>query len=211
MTNRCFNIAPVANRRIQASLRLWRKELSDFFGVSIPVPNVFLLRSRKEFDAVAHPEKSSPRWMVGHADGRSIFILDPQAYTKHSDHTDPAKFWLTLKHEYVHIAMRNFCGHNRPKWLSEGLACALAGQIKTAPSKSVLLTLPRYWNTEDSHLYQVGTFWTKLLLEKRGKKRLLVFLRSVNFFTPATEYQAAFKKFAGVPCTRAGLSSLLNV
>lgn len=211
MINRCFSVVPVINRRIQTSLQLWQKELTEFFGVSAPIPNVFLLRSRKEFDAVAHPESVSPRWMVGRANGHSIFILDPKAYTKYSDHTDPAKFWLTLKHEYVHIAMKHFCGHNRPKWLSEGLACTLAKQIIKVPSPQLLLKLPRYWNKEDDDIYRVGAFWTKLLLEQRGKKRLLIFLRSVGYFTRPAEYQAAFKKFAGVPCTRAGLLSLLNL
>lgn len=211
MTNRCFTVTSVTNRRIQTVLRHWQGELTEFFGVPTPTPNVFLLRSRKEFDALAHPEGASHQWMVGRADGHSIFILDPQAYTKHSNHTDPKKFWLTLKHEYVHIAMRHWCGHQRPKWLSEGLACTLADQIKNVPPKQILLKLPRYWNTEDSDLYRVGTFWTKFLLQRRGKKRLLTFLRSLGYFTPPAHYQAAFKKFAGVPCTRAGLSLLLDL
>lgn len=193
MTNHFFKIQYIKDdKRLNNFLKKSQKELSVFFGIKIYFPSVFFITSRKQYDDIW--KTKSKDWMVGGANGRNIFILDPEIYTKESSHKDPNDFWLVLKHEYCHIAFRQYCGHNIPKWLNEGLANYLAGQVKKKPTKEEALRVFDYYRKIDWRIYDIGYFWTKLLIEKFGKKKLLTLIRSMNFQTNEKEFAKIFYK-----------------
>lgn len=193
MTNHFFKLQDVKDsKKLNSFLKKSQKELSSFFGVEIYFPSVFFINSRKQYDDVW--KIRSKNWMVGGADGRKIFILDPEVYTIESDHEDIRHFWQTLKHEYCHIAIRQFYKqeNNKPKWLNEGLCCYLASQVKRMPTKKEALKVFDYYSKADWRIYAIGYFWTKLLIDKFGKRKLLQLLRGMNYYTTEKEFSKLF-------------------
>lgn len=168
------------------------KKLSDFFNLDLNLPSVFFVQSRKQFDELRQTKTED--WMVGFAEGGNIFILDPDEYTKESSHTDIKGFYKTLSHECAHIAIKKFCGHSNPKWLNEGLACYLAKQEKTAPSKEALLKVFDYQQKPNKEIYGVGYFWVKFLIENFGKEKLLELIKTITYKTNEKDFIKIFRK-----------------
>lgn len=152
----------------------------------------------------------SQKWMVGGANGNNIFILDPKIYTKESDHKNINHFYETLAHEYAHIAIREFCGHNKPKWLNEGLSCYLAKQEKTIPPKENLLKIFNYYEKSDKDIYNVGYFWTKFFIKNFGKEKVLKLLKSINYNADEKQFAKIFYKIYGVNYSKKDLNKLLS-
>ena len=191
MTNHFFKIQDIKdNKKLNNFLKKSQKELSDFFGIKIRFPSIFFINSRKQYNDIW--KTKSKDWMVGGANGRNVFILDPKIYTKESSHKDPNDFWLVLKHEYCHIAFRQYCGHSIPKWLNEGLANYLASQVKKKPTKKEALRVFDYYQKLDWRIYNIGYFWTKFLIEEFGKKKLLTLIKSIDSQTTEKEFAKKF-------------------
>lgn len=211
MTNYFFKLQDVKDdERLNSFLKKSQKELSDFFGIEIYFPSVFFINSRKQYDDVW--KTKSKNWMVGGADSRNIFILDSEVYTRESSHKDPKDFWLVLKHEYCHIAIRQFYkqDHNRPKWLNEGLCCYLANQVKRTPTKKEALKVFNYYSKADWRIYAIGYFWTKLLIDKFGKRKLLQLLKNINYNTTEKEFSRLFYGVYKIHYTKKDLNELFG-
>lgn len=157
MEQSCFKIHSVKdNKKLIKFLNSTRKELEKFFNIKIRPVNIFLLDSRDQIDQIR--QEKTETWLVGWTKGNNIFILDPQKFTKESSHKDTKDFWRVLKHEYTHIAIKKFCGHDKPRWLHEGLCCYLAKQIKRKPTKNEALKVFEYYQNGDSQVYAIGFF-----------------------------------------------------
>ena len=211
MIDHFFKLQDVKDiKKLNSFLKKSQKELSHFFGTEIYFPSVFFINSRKQYDDVW--KMKSKNWMVGGADGRNIFILNPEVYTKESSHKNQSDFWLVLKHEYCHIAIKQFYKqeNNKPKWLNEGLCCYLANQIKKTPAKKEALKVFGYYLKADWQIYTVGYFWTKLLIEKFGKKKLLQLLKGINYYTTEKEFGEMFYKQYKIHYTKKDFSELFN-
>ncbi len=191
MPDTYFKIKSIkSNKKIVHYLKTTQKELDDFFDAKIGLPSVFMLDSRKQIDQILRRKTES--WMVGWATGNNIFILDPEKFTKESNHKDIDNFWRVLKHEYIHIAMRKLYGHDKPKWLNEGLCCYLAKQVKKEPTKRVALKVFDYYLKGDWRIYAVGYFWVKFLIEEFGKTKLIRLLKSLDNQTNERQFAKNF-------------------
>ncbi|MDP2947481.1 MAG: GNAT family N-acetyltransferase [Nanoarchaeota archaeon] len=178
------------DKKLTNFLKLTQKELEKFFGIKIKPANIFLLESRKQIDSI-RKEKTEP-WLVGWTKGNVIFILSPEKFTKESNHKNPNGFWKTLKHEYTHIAIGKFCGHNKPRWLNEGLCCYFANQVKIQPSKKELLRVFGYYQNHDARIYALGCFWVNLLIERFGKEKFIKLLKRVSDKPDEKDFKKAF-------------------
>lgn len=208
MQSNYFKIFTVKhNKKISKILETAQKKFGGFFGIIIKYPNVFFINSRRQFNEVW--QIKSQNWMVGGANGNNIFILDPKIYTKESEHKNINNFYTTLAHEYAHIAIREFCGHNKPKWLNEGMACYLTNQTKETPSKEKLLKIFDYFNKLDKNIYNIGYFWVKFLIEKFSKEKFLELLKNINNNTDEKQFAKTFYKIYGVHYSKKDLSKLL--
>lgn len=175
---------------IEKFLRRSKRDLKGLFGVDIPLPAVFLLKSRKEIDAIFG--KKTESWMVGWAKDNVIFILHPDFFAKESDHKNPEHFWKVLKHEYCHLYFQKATDAHHPQWLNEGLACHLAGQIKKAPSKKEALKVFSYFQNSDKNIYSIGYFWVALLMKKFGKKKMQTLLKNLQPSMTQSQFKKAF-------------------
>ena len=209
MEQSCFKIHSVKdNKKLIKFLNSTRKELEKFFNIKIRPVSVFLLDSRDQIDQIRQEKTES--WLVGWTRGNSIFILNPQKFAKESSHKDTKDFWRVLKHEYTHIAIKKFCGHDKPRWLHEGLCCYLAKQIKRKPTKNEALKVFKYYQKGDSQIYTIGYFWVKFLIEKFSKKKLLGLLKGTDNQINEEQFARKFYQIYKIHFNKKGLTKLLN-
>lgn len=171
------------------------KELSAFFGVDIHKPGIFFLNSRKEIDKSLG--RKTEEWLTGWTKGNAIFVLTPQNYLKESSHKSINHFWQVLKHEYCHLYFGQIAGVNYPKWLNEGLACYLAGQIKKEPTLKEAMKVFKYFRKSDWQVYNVGYFWVNLLVQKFGKNKMLRLMKNLKPHITEKEFAAIFRRIYG--------------
>jgi len=178
------------NKKMAGFLKSIQEELDDFYGTSIEQPSVFFIDSRKEINEIWG--RKTEEWFSAWAKDGSIFILNPEAYTKESNHRDINHFWKSLKHEYCHLYYRKITNTGYPKWLNEGLANYLAGQVKKKSTKEEALRVFDYYQKLDWRIYNIGYFWTKILIEEFGKKKLLTLIKSIDSQTTEKEFAKKF-------------------
>ncbi len=178
------------DKKIAYFLESAKKELDIFYDINIEQPSIFFVDSRKEINKIWG--RKTEEWFSAWAKDGNIFILNPEVYTKESNHKDIKHFWQSLKHEYCHLYYRKITNTGCPKWLNEGLANYLAGQVKKKPMKGETLRVFDYYEKTDWKIYNIGYFWTKLLIEKFGKKKLLTLLKNINSQTTEKEFAEKF-------------------
>jgi len=180
------------DRKLANFLKLTQKELEKFFNIKIKPADIFLLESRKQIDSI-RKEKTEP-WVVGWVKNNTIYILNPDVFTKESSHKDVNAFWRTLKHEYSHIAIEQFCGYRceNPLWLIEGLCCYIAKQNKEQPTDRELSVIFKKRKLAGRELYVVGYFWVRFLIERFGKEKILRLFKALNHSTSLKQFAQKF-------------------
>jgi hypothetical protein len=150
------------------------KELSQLFGVEPISPSVRIAGSRAEMDRIK--ERPTEPWLVGTVKDGVIYLLDKDRFETESDHPK-SDFEKVLKHEIAHLYITAVAGTNKPFWLNEGIACYLAGQVKTRPSSENVVRLKDYYDKLDPSIYQLGYFWVSYLADTFGMAKIMEFLR----------------------------------
>lgn len=153
----------------------YNQEVSAFFGLSPIDIEVHLLGSRAEFDEVL--KRKTYDWEVGHSKGRVIYVLDKDVFETESSH--PASdFEKVLKHEISHVYFDILRPDTTPYWLSEGIACYLAGQNKMRPENEITIELLKYYHKNvDKKVYGVGRYVVDQVVDKCGKQKLLELIK----------------------------------
>jgi len=204
---RYFQVKPVKNNpKISKFLIEIQKEFSEFFGIDVEQPDIFFLDSRKDIDIIRN--KKTESWLSGWAENGNIFILNPKIYTKESNHT-AEHFWQTIKHEYCHLYFKKLTGTSCPKWLNEGLACYLAGQIKKSPTSDEAMKVFDYFQKSDWQVYSVGYFWVKFLIEKFGKEKFKKLLKELRLEINENEFKSVFYKIYKIKFSEKDLRKFL--
>ena len=191
-------------------LKSIKRDLEKFFDIRIKPAKLFLLNSRKQINQLRH-EKTEP-WVVGWIKNNTIYILNPDVFTKESNHKDVNEFWRVLKHEYSHIVIEQFCKRRPrgPAWLIEGLCCYLAGQEKRKPkNKELSAIFKKKLNSRE--IYVVGYFWVKFLIEKFGKSKLLTLIKSMNQKIGRSGFVYEFYHIYGFHYSKEEFNKFLNI
>jgi len=120
-------------------------------------------------------------WQVGYANKNKIFIFSPTIFDKVSDHPK-SDFEFVLTHEVAHLFTNEILNFSYPKWLHEGIAGYVAEQYKIRPVEKV----DEFVNLHDKegwnkfHNYPQAFSFTKYLVDKFGKDKMLEFLRNLR-------------------------------
>lgn len=104
-------IPPETVDRVAASLEKNSRELSVFFGISLPGPQVVILYEGRAYFALV----SIPEWVSGVFDGKIRIAMDPGGGVTPELET-------VLIHELGHAFLRQASRDRAPGWLHEGLA-----------------------------------------------------------------------------------------
>jgi len=185
-----LQIKPVTNDvvYVEKLLNVGRR-YKEWFGIDIPVPRVFFIQSRKDYDEIMG--RKTEDWVVGTAESGGFYILDPKVYTKESSHKDIAHFWKVIGHEYAHLFYEKKVGANVPKWLNEGLASYLAEQNYSLPTLDDAVDVGKYFDKSDNKIYSVGNFWVRYLIKTYGKEK---FIRMLGLLSTSKVTKAKFSK-----------------
>jgi len=194
------------NKKMAEFIKSTYEELDDFYNVSIKQPSIFFIDSRKEIDEIFR--KKTEKWFSAWAKDGNIYILNPEIYTRESNHKNIKHFWQSLKHEYCHLYYRKITNTGYPKWLNEGLANYLANQVKKKPTKEEILRVFDYYNKSDWRIYNIGYFWVKLLIERFGKNKLLKLLKKINSKTTEKEFAKKFHQVYDFHYSKADFENL---
>lgn len=204
-----FNINQKVNKKVISKFLNYENNLAKFFNIKINHVNIFFLKSRKELDLILG--RKTEDWLVAFTGYGSIFILDPKVYYKQSSHKDMGSFWQTLNHECCHLFYYKLAGVNFPKWLDEGFACYLAGQVKKKPTKEEVLKVFEYFKKSDWQIYNIGYFWVKLLIEKFGKEKMLKLLKILDHGINEEKFKRNFYKVYKISYDRGVFNELLKM
>lgn len=207
MSTSSSKLSPTQDPKVISALKLAQKELNKFFGIKLELPPVVLLRSRQEIDKFWG--KKTESWLCAWTKAGTIYIINPKVFAKESDHTAD-QFWQVLVHEYVHLYYDAVTHSNKPRWLSEGLACYLAGQTKKIPAEADIISLNRFFNEGGKRVYGVGYYWVKYLVDKHAKKKLLQLIKTINPDTTTRKFAANFKNIYGFALTKSLLKNLIE-
>jgi len=202
-----LKLSPARDAKVISALRVAQKKLNRFFGIKLKLPPVVLLQSRQQIDELWG--KKTESWFCAWTKARTIYVLDPKVFAKESDHT-AEQFWPVLVHEYVHLYYHAVTQSNKPRWLSEGLACYLAGQVKKNPAEADLISLNSFFNEGGKKVYGIGYYWVKYLLEKYTQKKLLQLIKTINPNATIRKFAANFQSIYGFALTKSSLKDLVD-
>ncbi len=202
-----LKLSPTKDAKVISALKLAQKKLNKFFGIKRELPPVVLLQSRQEIDKFWG--KKTESWLCAWTKAGTIYILDPKVFSKESDHT-AKQFWSALVHEYVHLYYHAITRSNKPRWLSEGLACYLAGQVKKNPAEADLISLNSFFNEGGKKVYGVGYYWVKYLIENYTQKKLLQLVKTVNPKATIHKFAGNFQDIYGFTLAKSSLKELVD-
>ena len=195
------------SKNLENFLEKTKKELDKFFKIKMEKPFVFLINSRRDFDKIRGIK--TEKWQVGFAERYNIFIMNLKVYTKESCHKNAKDFWKTLKHEFCHLYFNKVAKTNRPFWLNEGTACYLTGQNIIKPQKEEVLNIFKYHNKSDSLIYQLSTFWVRILIKKFGRNKFCNLIKSINGNPGKNFFAANFRKIYGINYSKKDFGKLV--
>ncbi len=173
----------------------------DFFGKNLTKIRINFLYKRSQMDEIC--KYRSPDWQVGFARNKDIYIFSPNVFEKISTHP-LSDFPYTLVHEIAHVFSNEILGFSYPKWLYEGLAGYVAGQYKIRSVKKIndfsQMHDKEGWKKFGN--YPQAFSFTKYLIDKLGKEKILKFLKKLNKnfgHCPTFEdFTGFFEKFFGI-------------
>lgn len=200
-----FEIKAVQDNWIKKQYEKAMKELDAFFGLNWKRnrPEIHLVQDRKTIKTIWGEDSGD--WIVGWVSGTSaIYILDRKNYEKESSHKYSDKEYSRLiKHELAHCFFNVFSkGHQKPKWLWEGVAMYVSKEndkrMKKKPEKFNDF-LDYYISRPNKDVYKEAGFVVQFLTERFGKSKLLSMIKSLNEVKSERGFKRLFKQIYGFP------------
>ena len=185
------------------------RELEKFFDIKLrQEPVILLLDSRKEIDEIRE-QKTDNKLVAWFWKQRFIFILKPEKFEKESEFFKN-DFDQILKHELSHLFFNQITKTSSPAWLDEGLACYLAGQkyqedISVVKIEKVMKCFFEF----DRTLFGVSSIIVEKLIELKGERVFVDFLRSFDGNFDEEKFNKLFKKYFKLDFSRENLYKLL--
>jgi Predicted Zn-dependent protease (DUF2268). len=181
-------------KKIKTIINKQCKELENFWEIKLKIePILFLLKSRKEINAI-RGQKTDNKLVGWFWKEKFLFLLSPEKFNKESAF-QKKDFNTILKHELSHLFFLQATGGSLPAWINEGMACYLAGQkYQEKITKSTVEKLINCHYIFDRSLFALSFVVVEKLLNYRGKKILINFLKSFNKNITEKEFGILFKK-----------------
>ena len=192
-----FEIKEKKDPELEEMFQKAMKELEVFFKLNWKrnVPKIVILKDREEIDG--YKQKKTPEWLVGWAEGTTIYLLNRENYEKESFHKyTKKKYYRLLKHELCHlffdiVSEKN--SYNQFIWFNEGIAGYLSGQDKDKEiPKEFKKFLSQYSNWE-GNAYGESTYAIKYLVKEFGNEKLLKMIKSLSKVNSEEGFKNNFK------------------
>lgn len=173
-------------------------------------PVVIMMKDRKAIDALKG--ESTEKWMVGHAEGNKVFILDRNNLESESDHKySPDTYYSLLKHELSHCFYRILSnGHMKPVWLCEGVAIYTSGQNKEKRPVECFNEFLGFYDNGGRGVYAESGFAVHLLVKEFGKQKLLNLIKGLKSVSSQKDFTSLFVQIYGIEPTYEKFNELLK-
>lgn len=206
-----FRITTETNDYYERILKESIDDLNKFYEINWVhhLPKIIVVADRKNIDAL-RSEKTEP-WVVGWADGRSVYVLDKYNLEKESDHKySQETYYSLIKHEVSHTFYSIVSDKRRkPIWLCEGVAIYTSGQNTEKKRLSTFKTFLDFFD-DGSGVYAESGFAVELLVEKFGKQKILELIRGLKFTEGKDSFDKLFEKVYGFIPTYEKFNEFLN-
>ena len=178
------------------------QDYNEFFEITLQKQfKIYMIHSREEMDIIQG--KKTEDWVAGHTrdHGQKVFIFDPEYYEKETGKKQ-IYFKKLLKHEIVHVYIREIINGKCPRWLNEGLAGYLPKQNTTdKPIEEIVNCIDCFDDFVFEH-YRTSSKLIELLITKYGKEKLLALLESLK---NKEKFFSAFQNIYGFEITKENL------
>ena len=173
-------------------------------------PVVIIMKDRKTIDVLKG--ESTERWMVGHAEGNKVFILDRNNLESESDHKySQEKYYSLLKHEISHCFYRILSGGNmKPVWLCEGVAIFTSGQNNEKRPVECFKEFLGFYENGGKGVYAESGFAVYLLVKEFGKQKLLDLIKGLKSVASQKDFTELFIRIYGIEPTYEKFNGLLR-
>jgi hypothetical protein len=187
----------ISNTGKDKTIKRALNQVLSFFNKGNISFKIVFLKKRSELNKIRGYK--TKRWEVGGYYGDStIFIFDKNVFDKVSDH--PKKYYYsTLVHEIAHVYTEKILKFVYPIWLTEGIAYIIARQDKeiTKYHKKDLKKAYSEKDWERETYYTSSCIFTKYLLEKFGKEKLIRLMGSLKIHEKRADFYKKFMKIFG--------------
>lgn len=172
------------------------EELSEWyeFNWDDNTPKIFVIDDRETFHSLSGGSKED--WVRGFGDYcNNIFVYSPEAQEKFTIHKYREEdYYRFIKHELDHRFFYMYTkGLRYPKWLVEGHAGYVTGQIKYSDP---IVRFEKFLEMDKSmqgSAYAECGHAVKLLIDKVGKKSFLAFISGLGGKDFKSEFNKTFK------------------
>ena|SRR3989344_4336815 len=175
------------------------KKLNLFYGLKLgkSVIEIIIIKDRKTIDMLKG--KKTERWLVGWANGTSVYILDRKNYEKDSSHKySDEKYAALMMHEMAHIFLKFFANSSyKPIWLDEGMSIFLSEQNKFKKKPEKFVKFLECYDKHESDVYDEAGFAVEVLIKKFGKGKLLELIKGLKKINSRNGFEKLFKRKYG--------------
>lgn len=207
-----FKLKPHKDKYLEEVYEQAMKELGKFYESqwtrNRPVIHVF--DSRAEINLWRGTETGS--WLLGWADGRTIYLLDHKKYATESSHTfNPKTFTAHIAHELSHLFYDILSRSNSsPRWLCEGVAIYTSGQLEFKKPVEKFTNFLSFQEEGGEKIYEESGLVVKLLIDNFGKKKLLKLIKALAPVKTKSEFDRVFTDIYGFKITYSAMNRLLQ-
>ena len=188
------------NKQYQDVIDEALKEFEKFFEVKLFQKLCLIyLNSRQQFDDIIG-RKTLP-FETAYSTSNLVFMMSEDVYEKESNKKfDSQKNLLTLRHEICHKFFQRMAWTTHPVWLNEGVSIYLSGQLKIRKkidkfSNFLLFESSNYIDGQD--VYKESGFVVQKIIEKFGREKFLVFLKSIRSVSDNQAFLKIFNQVYG--------------
>ena len=175
------------------------KKFNLFYGLKFGknVIEIIIVKDRKTIDMLKG--KKTERWLVGWANGTSVYVIDRKNYEKDSSHKYSDEIYAALiKHEMAHVFLKFFaCAFYKPIWIDEGMSIFLSGQNKFKKKPKKFKGFLECYDKLEEDVYNEAGFFIEFLFNKYGKEKLLELLKGMKDIKSKKEFERLFKQIYG--------------
>lgn len=166
------------------------RKFANFWGISPCPSKVVIAQTRDDFNRLVGVT-SSPLWLVGtflNNDPPRIILLHPEIVAKEGVHKYGDMEGVFI-HELVHAIFRKIYPFSQPRWLNEGIAIYLAGQLPKAKydlefflqkgNFPLCLSTKIQWNKYRKFgAYGISGKFVEFLIKKFGREKLVILVKT---------------------------------
>ncbi|MBS3162621.1 hypothetical protein J4467_01745 [Candidatus Woesearchaeota archaeon] len=190
-----FSVAFKEDKVIEESFEKFTKEFEEFYNIreAYSKPQIFILENRESVNQML--KRITPDWLVGWAERKNVYILEKSAFVKEINDEDYAKL---IKHELNHCyfyMVSNYC--DKPRWLFEGIAIYLSGQLDKRLKPDVYKNFLNYYDNSDDNVYKESGFAVEFLIKYYGKPKFLELIRGLKYIASKEKFVLLFKEVYG--------------